>query len=214
MAHTHLAPPPHATKFSTELRELAARFAGQSVTLRTLLEAIGDRGFHVLLVLASLPFLIPITLPGLSTPFGLLVTLIGAHFAAGLRPWLPQMLLSRELPPEFLAKVLGSAARIVNTLERVLRPRMTFVHEQFIFRRLDGVLVTISGILLLLPLPIPFTNTLPAWTILLLAAGALERDGLFFIAGCVAFALTAAYFSLLAFGGMEAVERLLHLFSG
>ena len=214
MALAHPTPPPRPAKFSTELRELAAQFAGRPVALGTLLDAIGDRGFNVLLVLAALPFLIPITLPGLSVPFGLVVTLIGAHFAAGLRPWLPQKLLARELPPEFLARVLASAARIVNALERVLRPRLVFVHNQFIFRRLAGVLIAVSGIYLLLPLPIPFTNTLPAWTILFLAAGALERDGLFFLAGCAAFAATTAFFTMLAFGGMEAVERVRHLFWG
>lgn len=214
MSPAHPTPPPLPAKFSTELRELAVKFAGHPVRLGALLDAIGDRGFHVLLVLASLPFLIPITLPGLSTPFGLVIAIIGANFAVGRRPWLPRRLLDREFPPEFLAKVLASSARIVSTLERVLRPRMVFVHDQFIFRRLDGILVTLSGMFLLLPLPIPFSNTLPAWTILLLAAGALERDGLFFIAGCVAFATTAAFFTMLAFGGMEAVQRLLHIFPG
>jgi hypothetical protein len=38
----------------------------------------------------------------------------------------------------------------------------------------------LSGLLMLLPLPIPLTNTLPALTVVLLAAGAIERDGLFF----------------------------------
>lgn len=214
MTQAHPTPPPLPAKFSTELRGLAVRFAGRPVALGTLLDSMGDRGFHVLLVLASLPFLFPIAIPGFSTPFGLLVALIGAHFAAGLKPWLPQKLLRRELPPEFLAKLLAGAARTVNALEKVLRPRLVFVHDQFIFRRLAGVLIALSGVFLLLPLPIPFTNTLPGWTILLLAAGALERDGLFFVLGCFTFAATTAYFTLLAFGGMEAVERVGHLFWG
>jgi hypothetical protein len=65
-----------------------------------------------------------------------------------------------------------------------------------------------SGLLLALPLPIPLTNTFPALTIILVAVGALERDGLFFLAGCVMFAVTVAYFSLLAFGGAHALESL------
>jgi hypothetical protein len=38
---------------------------------------------------------------------------------------------------------------------------------------------------LLLPLPIPLTNTVPAWVILLIAAGLLERDGVFIALGYV-----------------------------
>lgn len=205
---------PTPAKFSSELRELAVNFSGKPLSLGSILEAVGERGFHVLLVFASLPFLVPIPLPGLSVPFGLVVTLIGVHFAAGLRPWLPQSLLARQLPPGLLGKVIGSAAKIMEALERVLRPRLVWVHDQFIIRRLAGALVAVSGLYLLAPLPIPFTNTLPAWTILLLAAGALERDGLFLIAGGAAFTVTTAFFALLAFGGMEAVESLGRLIAG
>lgn len=65
-----------------------------------------------------------------------------------------------------------------------------------------------SGLFLIIPLPLPFSNSLPAGTVLLLAAGALERDGLAFLAGCGLFVITAAYFLLLAFGGAQAVEHL------
>ena len=212
MAPASTPPPPRRAAFSAELRELAARFDGRPVQVEALLEAIGERGFHVLLVLLALPFLTPLPLPGLSVPFGFIVALVGFHFAAGLKPWLPQKLLRRELPPQFLAKLLGAASRIVNALEYVLRPRLVFLHDNFFFRRVAGVLLALSGVFLLAPLPIPFTNTLPAWTILFLAAGALERDGLFFVAGCVAFAVTTAYFALLAFGGMEVFENLRHYF--
>ena len=66
----------------------------------------------------------------------------------------------------------------------------------------------LSGILLLLPLPIPLTNSLPALSVVLLAAGAMERDGLFFLAGCAMFTVTLAYFGLLAFGGVQLLEKL------
>ena len=72
----------------------------------------------------------------------------------------------------------------------------------------------LSGVLLLWPGPIPLTNTLPALTIVLLAAGAMERDGLFFLAGCATFTVTLAYFGLLAFGGVHLVDNLRHTVLG
>jgi hypothetical protein len=63
--------------------------------------------------------------------------------------------------------------------------------------------------LLLLPLPIPFSNTLPALTVVLLAAAMLERDGYFVVAGLVMFAATLGYFGSLVFGG-TAIVRWLH----
>ena len=95
-------------------------------------------------------------------------------------------------------------------LEVLLRPRLRFLHEQVLFRRVSGALIMISGLLLLLPLPVPLTNTLPALTVILLASGAMERDGVFFLAGCVMFTVTLAYFGLLAFGGAHIVDNMWH----
>jgi hypothetical protein len=71
-----------------------------------------------------------------------------------------------------------------------------------------------TRMLLLLPLPIPLTNTLPALTVVLLAVGAMERDGLFYIAGCATFTVTFAYFGLLAFGGAHLLDNLRHTVFG
>jgi hypothetical protein len=57
----------------------------------------------------------------------------------------------------------------------------------------------VAALALLLPLPIPFTNSFPAWTILLVAAGLLERDGAFVLAGYVVFAAGVLYFVFLLF---------------
>jgi hypothetical protein len=200
---------PPQSKFSQELRQMAVLFADGPARLSEILAATQGRGFNLLLLLIGLPFLTPIPLPGFSTPFGFVVLLIGARLALGRRPWLPERLLHRQLPARFVAKLLGAASRIVRWLEVLLRPRLDFLHEQWIYRRIAGALIMLSGLLLLLPLPIPLTNSLPALTVVLLAAGAMERDGLFFLAGCVMFGLTLAFFGLLAFGGVHLLESLL-----
>jgi hypothetical protein len=198
--------------FSAELRSLVERFDGRPLPLGTLLEATRGRGFHLLLVLLALPFVTPIPLPGLSIPFGLVVAVLGSRLAMGRKPWLPQRLLRQELPPHFLAKLLRGTSRVVRLLEFFLMPRLPFVVNHSLFGRVAGLLIAVSGLFLILPLPLPFSNSLPAWTIILLAAGALGRDGLFFIAGCVAFVFSVAFFTLLALGGTEAVDWLRHLF--
>ena len=82
-----------------------------------ILTATQGRGFNLLLLLIGLPFLTPIPLPGFSTPFGLVVLVIGARLALGRRPWLPEKVLQRELPARFIARLLGAASRIVRWLE-------------------------------------------------------------------------------------------------
>jgi hypothetical protein len=201
---------PARPKFSQELRSLAEQFADRPARLSEILAATQGRGFNLLLLVIGLPFLTPIPLPGLSTPLGFVVLLIGARLALGHRPWLPEKLLHRELPARFIARLLGAASRIVRGLEVLLRPRLDFLHEQWIYRRIAGTLILISGFLLLLPLPIPLSNSLPALTVVLLAAGAMERDGIFFLAGCAVFSATLAFFGLLAFGGAHLLDNLRH----
>ena len=207
-------PAPARATFSQELRELAERFAERPVCLGDILETSQGRGFNLLLVLIALPFLTPIPMPGFSIPFGLVVAVIGARLALGQKPWLPQKLLLHKLPPRLFAKLLKAASRVVKWLEFFLRPRLFLMNDHVVFRRVAGVLIALSGLFLLAPLPIPFTNSLPAATVLLLAAGALERDGLAFLAGCALFVVTAAYFLLLAFGGVQAFEHLRRTFTG
>jgi hypothetical protein len=62
--------------------------------------------------------------------------------------------------------------------------------------------------MLLLPLPIPFSNVIPAWGIILMAGGLLERDGYFILGGYVATLATAAFFGAIAVFGKGAVEWL------
>lgn len=201
-------PAPPRPKFSRQLNDLAAQFDNRPACLAALLQASQGRGYNLLLVLITLPFLTPLPMPGFSIPFGMVVAVIGARLALGQRPWLPQRLLNRQLPPQFLGKVLRGATRIVRFLEWFLRPRLAFLHEQFIFRRLAGAMIALAGLCLLLPLPVPFSNGLPAWTILLLSAAALERDGLCFLAGGLLFLATVTFFALLAFGGVQAIQKL------
>src|SRR5258708_31025822 len=73
--------------FSEELGALATRFVSQRTRLGDILEATKGRGFDLLLVFITLPFLTPIPLPGFSVPFGLVIFLIGMRLAVGRKPW-------------------------------------------------------------------------------------------------------------------------------
>ncbi len=49
--------------------------------------------------------------------------------------------------------------------------------------RLVGFGIVIAGVGLMLPLPIPFSNSIPAWAVVLLAVGMMEKDGLCVLLG-------------------------------
>jgi hypothetical protein len=49
--------------------------------------------------------------------------------------------------------------------------------------RLIGLGIIIASLGLMLPLPIPFSNSIPAWAVVLLAIGRMEQDGLLVLLG-------------------------------
>lgn len=195
----------HKRKLSEEMQALKTHAGEGELTLREAIVVLGVRAYTLLLILLSLPFITPIPLPGLSTPFGLAVGLIALRLMLGQKPWLPEKILSRPIPPGFFGKVFTFAAGIIRLLEKLLRPRLTFLTDTVVLYRTHAGLMMLAALALLLPLPIPFTNTFPAWTIIFVAAGLLERDGFFILGGYLVFAAGVLYFVFLG----EAAQRMM-----
>lgn len=195
-------------RLSEELTFLIASFADRPVRLQDVIAVMHGRAWIMLLLVLSLPFCTPIPLPGVSTPFGFVIALIGFRLSLRQKPWLPKMLLNRQIPAGFFPRLLSAARKVVKFLELFLRPRLTWLLDTDFLHHLYGAMIMIAGILLLLPLPVPLSNTVPALTVVLLAGAMLERDGVSVIAGVVMFLIMLAFFTALAFGGAEAVHWL------
>ena len=202
----HLRPP---RKLSEELADLRGRVAQRAVTIRELLYVLRGRAYMLLVILLTLPFLLPLPLPGLSTPFGFAIILICLRLALGQRPWLPMSVQRRELPAGFIPRLLDLAAKIIGWLERVMRPRWLVLTEHALIRQLHALVMVAAAGILLLPLPIPFSNGLPAWAILLVASGLLERDGRAITLGYLVFAFSVVYLWLFGAAAQELVDLVL-----
>jgi hypothetical protein len=194
-------------KLSDEFALILREFEVETVTLREVMTLLHGRGYVLLIMLLALPFCTPIPLPGLSTPLGLIIMIIGVRLALGAKPWLPRRLLDTRLPPKLFAKVFAFTRKIVVWFERLLRPRLLWLTASPRLEQLHAVPVVICAFLLLLPLPVPFSNVVPAWGVMLIAGGLLERDGGFIIAGYVASIVAVAYFIIIGFTGMEVVDH-------
>ncbi len=195
-------------KLSVELAELRDRSGERAITLREVIYLLGGRAYTLLVLLLALPFITPIPLPGLSTPFGLAIALIALRLSLGQRPLLPKSLQRKELPPGFINKVFTFAEKILRFFEKFLRPRLTFLSDTPLLVQLHALLMLLAALALLLPLPIPFTNSFPAWVILLMAAGLMERDGLFILSAYVVFAVGVLYFVFLGEAAAQLVQAI------
>ncbi len=205
---------PVPRKLSEELADLRSRLTEKPVALQEVILVLRGRAYLLLVILLALPFCTPIPLPGLSTPLGLAIALISLRLALGQRPWLPEKLLRWQLPAGFFSKILAAATGIIRLLEKFLRPRATLLVDVGLLRQMHAVMMLIAALVLLLPLPIPFTNTFPAWVILLVAGGMLERDGAAIAAGYAVFAAGSLYFLFLGGAAHQFFDAFRRLLAG
>jgi hypothetical protein len=181
------------------LQQLIAKIQGDTITLRDLLALIGEQGLLLFCIVLTLPFLLPVSIPGVSTVFGLVIILLGISLVLNRIPWLPARLMDRPISNQHLIPTLEKGVQLFQRMERWMRPRLTKVTTGAFANRLNGLALTAGGVLLLFPLSfVPFSNTLPAVAILLLALGMLQRDGYFIIGGYIALVATVIYFAGLA----------------
>jgi hypothetical protein len=167
---------------STDLATLHARVKDKALTLGEFKHALEGRGSAMLLILLALPFCF-VAIPGLSIPFGIAICLIGACLVIGREPWLPRFIMNRRLSSARSDQLLVGAIKVARRLEKFVRPRLSFLHAGPGMLRLIGFGIVIAGVGLMLPLPIPFSNSIPAWAVVLLAVGMMEKDGLCVLLG-------------------------------
>ncbi len=195
------------------LSRAIAQIDGPTITLRRLLVLVGEHGMLFLCALLTIPFLIPVSIPGVSTVFGAAIILISLGITMNRLPWLPDRLMDRELDAAKLSGILRRGANVVARVEAYIRPRMGAITDGAIASRVNGLALIFSGVLLMAPLGlIPFSNTLPAFAILLLAVGMSQRDGLVVLAGYAMILASLVYFGVLAYLAFIAGQGLAGLF--
>jgi hypothetical protein len=196
-------------KLSAQLGELTALFSHDAVTLQDVVKQLGANASGWLVLLMALPFCAPVTIPGLSTPFGLAVAVITVRFALGMPPWLPQRLLRMKLPPHFFKAVTKGTERFVAWFEKRLHPRWEWLTKTDARRRLHCWSICLSALFLALPIGgIPFTNTLPGIAVFLTMIGIMERDGLAIVIGHLFLIGTCVYFGVF---GAVFIEMMQHV---
>ena len=172
---------------------------GETITLRELLERCGREGMLMVCAIACLPFLIPVSIPGVSTVFGAAIVLLALALFLNRLPWLPQRILDKAMDAKKLKPVLLKGVNIVGKMDRWLSPRWMGLTTSTM-QRFNSAVLVFGGLLLMAPLGlIPFSNTVPAVGILLLTVGMMQRDGLFVLLGYLGHILTVVYFGVLAY---------------
>jgi hypothetical protein len=146
-------------------------------TVGSLVETFREKSFAVLfVVLLGLPAL-PLPTGGATHVFEIVAVVLALQLIAGRTEiWLPRRWRAIELAGEGHQRFVATLMRMIRRLERLSRPRLTFLFDHRLSNVVFGVLV-LGGCLAAFLAP-PFTglDTLPALGVVLLSLGVLLED--------------------------------------
>ena len=184
---------------SATLAATARSLTEEKVSLGHLLEAIGEDGLLMVCIILMVPFLFPVSVPGVSTVFSVVVMYTGVGIMLNRRKTrLPRKIVERTFGTKKLVPALLRASKLFARLDRMCRPRMPRFTHSLPVTRLNGFMILLGGVLLIFPLGgVPLSNTLPALGVLFVAAGMTRSDGLFVLMGYGWVILSIVYFVVL-----------------
>ena len=181
-------------------------FAGRRdsiLTVEAFLEGLESRSYAFAIAALNLPNCIPTGIPWLSTITGVpMFLLVVQYFLGRPVPSLPALVGRRGLPRAKLQDVLARVRRHIERLENAIHPRRTWWVTGVPRRCLQ---LTWMLLIVLLALPIPFDNLLPAWAILFFCLALIEGDGVMAMLGWLFTVFTAVWTVFLLMIGHAAI---------
>ena len=180
---------PISKPFFVALHELLD--AEGETTLGELLDAAGEQTYGLLVLLLSLPNLVPGLNIGLAPVGGAGLIALGAQLAWGRpHPWVPRRI---QAQPIHKGRIKDALARFEAQIRRF---RWSGSIQRPLSHRWMGAAISWTGFLLALPVPLPFGNQLPAAILCLLGAALLEERPAWAWIGAAAMAGNTLYFAL------------------
>lgn len=174
------APEPEVT-LSGILRALPSRFSTDQATIGELIDRLSPKSYPLIMLVLAFPNLVPVPAPGLSAIVGLPLAVVMLQMSMGYAvPVLPRFLARRKISVPQLRNACLRAIPYVTRLEAMIRPRLLFLLQPPADRFI-GIVATVLSLIIMLP--IPFGNAMPALAICLIAVGLLRGDGLSVLLG-------------------------------
>jgi hypothetical protein len=169
------------------------------VTFAQMLDALGERGFGLLLIVMAVPNLLPFPgVPGVSFVTGMAILYLAIQLMlAKEEPKLPAWIGQKSFTRAQLSRFIVKTTPFLRWLERPIRPRWNPVVAGF-GERLIGLVALIHAVTL--ALPIPMGNLPQAVALILFALALIELDGLMAILGYLASIAAFAWLTAVVLG--------------
>jgi hypothetical protein len=169
-------------KLSDQLERWLAG-AGEK-TLGGLADVFEEKSFAVVFVLLLAVPALPLPTGGATHVFEVIAVLVALQLIVGrTQIWLPRRWRALDLAGPKRERFLHTLMRLIRRLERISRPRLTFLFDHRLSNAVYGVLVVLGSTAAFLAPPFSGLDTLPALGVVVLSLGVLLEDALVVLAG-------------------------------
>jgi len=165
---------------SVVLRAVIDEAQGETISIREIIDAFGERAFGLVLILFSLPNCVP-NVPGIAGIVGTPVLIFGIQMMLGhKRPWLPGFILRQTVSVAKFKRLIDIAEPKLQKLESYCKPRLTGLFGP-IGDRIVGLFAFLVALSVLIPFP--GTNFPPSIALVVASIAVMEEDGYLLIVG-------------------------------
>lgn len=155
-------------------------------TLGHLIDVFGERSFAIVFVLLMALPALPLPTGGATHVLEVVTALLALQLIAGRREiWLPDRFQRMELATPGRRKILTALLKRIRQLERISRPRATWLFGHRLSGIVFGLVVLVLTTVAFFAPPFSGLDTLPSLGVVLLAVGVLLTDYVLAIAGLV-----------------------------
>jgi hypothetical protein len=183
---------------SAVLKKLISDESQQFLTVEQIVKALGPTSFGTSLMVFSIPEVLPIPLPGMTTVVVIPTGIISWQLIRGQpEVHLPNALLKRSIPRKAFAAAVSAILPFLESAERGTRARWRWASSP-VGKRFLGVFILVMAAVI--ALPIPFTNMPAAMSIFIISLGMVERDGVLVSLGILLGLATIAMIGMLGLG--------------
>ncbi|GDX35786.1 exod protein [Alphaproteobacteria bacterium] len=183
------------------IEDLVNKSSTDKVLVGDIVDSMEAIGFGLALMIFSLGIIIPLP-PPFPSIISLPLVVFSAQMTIGMNsPKLPKWIARKEVKRSVLAMMVQKSSPYIRKVERVLKPRLTFM-SSIVAERIVGLFLLGFSSFILVPLPL--SNFIPGLGILITSFGLMGKDGLVIILGIVIGLMGVAISISTVFIGLEA----------
>lgn len=182
--------PEALTSLSAVIGQVIYVAQSERVSLRKVIEQVGDVSFAPILLLPAVAVATPLSgIPLFSSLMGVVICLVSMQMLMRRRHlWLPDWVLRREVKGDVVCRAFQALYPVARWVDaRTDRRMRIFVHRPLIF--IPQLMCVVSGAIMPVLEFVPFSSSVLGVGVALLALGMLTRDGFVIVLGLIPYGL-------------------------